>query len=502
MKKKIIAVLCSIIMVIPLVFSTPKAAGSSYNGNGTFSKGSYTYSFSVIIEQTEIGLNLGTEGVGLNIPWATGSSFTINFQFNDTYTGSIGFTLKSNTGAGYRLDQCLWAVNGGYFKSSDLPSLTTTSTSKTFVIYCYNTTSVSFSIVTDSVNTFHPTSTQFTGFGVQSFYYNLTDSPDVVDVYNKVSDIDLYIPGMSTSLSNIDSDLDNIAQNIQALSPYIDQLEPYMDALINSTWNYPQSWTRAWMMVSSMNDTAYRPAFGHTSNNYYQHFLLWEYWNNTNAYNSSNSWSMYKGQVIDYYWICDNSVSWSDTVHIYSDDGRLVDNSTSQYKNLGQMWIYHTIISNQVSAGRVSMQIDGLCCFIPIFWGDSNYMPDDICTFLDKPFNNTYTSLLQSLNNGISALNEDYDTSAYDNYEQTIDGLNDNMRDRFNNSETNFQNSINNILTPDQSAGGGNTIFERFHFNAINSVFTGFLSDIFTAAPAIQYVLLFGLLLLVLGVFI
>lgn len=143
---------------------------------------------------------------------------------------------------------------------------------------------------------------------------------------------------------------------------------------------------------------------------------------------------------------------------------------------------------------------NGTFSLIPIYWGNAYNIPDEVARLINIEYNNTYTRLLQQIVNGVGG--SSYDTSQYENYEQSIDNVNDSMRNRFDNVDDAFQNNIDNLLNPPQTGGQSDNIFTRFHFNAINSLFTGFLSSIFNVAPALQYILLFGLLLLVLGVLI
>lgn len=502
MKKKIIAVLCSIIMVIPLVLSSPKAAGSSYNNYGTFSKGSYSYSFSTIIEQTEIGINLGTEGVGLNIPWATGSSFTINFQFNDTYSGTVRFTLNSNTGVGYRLLDCLWACDGGYFVSSELPSLTTTSTSKTFYIHVYNSQSVSFTIVSSGVNTFHPTSTQFTGFGVSSFYFDLTDSPDIVDASDYLKDIDFYIPGMSTNLSNIyDSlgytslDNDTLKNDISILKANTDGLEGLLTQLQTvSMYNIEPYQHAAWIYASKYDSSFPRWKYGLPYMDYSISY-------NSQNYTASHGIRLANGYSYAMMFYSSKALTTSNMTIYYNGTGDVSVSTLPITEINSQLYLMGIIFKNERSGfSSFDVEFDQNFELYPLYFGLTNNIPDEINAIFGCEYDNTYTRLLNSINTGISNIAGDYDTSQYDSYEQTIDGLNDSLRDTFDNNDNTFQSSLNEIFSRETHGGTFIPGYFTSHFGNVSAGMNNLLGQIFIAAPELKYIFLFGLFLLVLGV--
>lgn len=519
MNKKILIVLLTVGLCLPFVVQKAFASASSVNGNGTSNYGSYNYSFSVINEQfnAEFGLD-GIGGVSISYPIAQGSSFNLTYNFKDTYTGYVQFTVTSNTGAAYRLDQCVWSVSGGYFNSSYLPSVTLSSTSKQFRVFVYNSTGFTFTIVSPNVNTFNPTSTSFTGYSFGSLTYSLSDVGDIPDL---VSKFDLYIPGMSTSLSNIESDIDDLNTNISTLLTYTDGLESSLTSILNGLSSLSDDKLTSFAFYVNQGGGSNQVSFNTDDLNSFSYF--------TDTFSSRSlsrldvrfNRSILDGNYLALTFYVESSTDYTSSVNpLASVNVRFRDHSGT-LRTLPQSVIYrNSFVSYSGSLGVYMMTyyvplyllsvstgsdgreyqftIDGLNMSNVVMAG---FIYGGIIDSL--PYDDQYLSLLNSINNGISNLTGDsYDTSQYDSYDQIIDNLNDNMRDRFEAVDDSLQNNIDLIFVPGETAGNNGNVFELFKFDEVNGFLGTLLNDTFTHLPWFKYILIFGLFLLVLGVFI
>lgn len=92
-------------------------------------------------------INTPFDGWSLNLPFvsidlssANSSVFHLHYDFNNTYTGVIVVTVTTSNS--YKLQDCDIAVTGGYFQ--EIPSITTSSSSKTFTIGLQDSTVLDF----------------------------------------------------------------------------------------------------------------------------------------------------------------------------------------------------------------------------------------------------------------------------------------------------------------------------------------------------------------------
>ena len=492
MKKRILTVLIAILTVIPLVLVTPKAT-STIQKYDTFTTdyGSYSYTITKSTDQIEFGF----EQWGFSIPFPEGSTITFEYNFKKAYSGRFDLLITNNTS--WVWNSCYVMVDGGYFETP-LPTKNTATTGKTFKIHVNNTDHIVVTFISASSTLFNAN----TSISVSANY--LVDGVELSDIDTT---LDLYLPGMSTSLSNIDSDLDNISQNIQALSPYIDQLEGLLSHTNSSLISLLQNdiFLNAPIWQYSTILWAFNQCNGNIelSNGITSYTNLSSYndgqYTNGRAFRvpAHGSVVLYIGSITPlipanvyvYYSYYDSNIS----VSIYN-------YTTATHPN-----IYYNLIRVDNSSDyntSVELELPANMILFPFYLGSPLNVPDDIRNLYSEDYDNTYTRLLKSINNGIGALNDDYDTSAYDNYEQTLDGLNDGLRGRFDNVDNNMQTNVDTLFTPSGTAGSDGSIFEKFHFNAVNSFMSGFINRIFVTFPAFKYILIFGLLLLVIGVMI
>lgn len=489
MKKKILTVLLTVGLCLPFVAQKAFASASSVNGNGTSNYGSYNYSFSVINEQfnAEFGLD-GIGGVSISYPIAQGSSFNFTYNFKDTYTGYVQFTVTSNTGAAYRLDQCVWSVSGGYFNNSYLPSVTLSSTSKQFRVFVYNSTGFTFTIVSPNVNTFNPTSTSFTGYSFGSLTYSLSDVGDIPDL---VSKFDLYIPGMSTSLSNIESDIDNLNSNISTLLQYTDGLESYVDGIEPYLNNLLQIDKIRAFPLWQQNIIMWCSRFGTFDFSGSLPGVYFDSSNNTGSWTAAKRLEIAADSTYSmiFYTTVNLNVS---NLSIYT-SGNYVTPSVARttYLTVTGYPLYLIRFDFTNSSDTFTMfepEFNTSFTMYPLFWGSADMIPEDVSLLLGVDYENTYTRLLKAINDGIGGT---YDTRQYKQYDRTIDGLNDSMKDNFSNSQLNMQLELDNLT---DFPGTFDMVDISYSINAV-------VTDMFEIVPDIKYIFVVGCLLLILGVF-
>lgn len=559
MKKRILTVLITIITVIPLVLSVPKA-DTQVSTHTTTSYGDYTFQQGMSTTTFDYELT----PLAINLTWNSGSWMKLDYNFKDKYSGTMKFTVTSSvdwildSSPVYYTVYCDGAEATCYISSST--AMNAVGKTKTFSVIFTNATSIHFNVATGSSATFFNSSNTIT-ISNASF----TAQKDITDVYTDIHQLrtwwDLYIPGMSTNLGNISLGIDTIEQevnsidyyvnndldnhltsmdsNIQTmtsdialLKTYLDGVEGYIDTLetklstiqtyvsdisANVLGIYHQGLCEYWQLpayIWAYKQQAASPSSKYSFDKYGRPYIICTHTIYDGLFTQNNSILVKRNSK--YYIVFGSNKQFSgpgptinvlpqnDSYPLYSS----LINAFAYVNGTDSYYLYYIEIDNSYNLD-IYCEIEFIKEFgtgpnagfklTPIFLGYGHNMPDTIRSMINLEYDNTYTDLLQQISNGISG---SYDTSQYESYEQTIDSLNDSMRDRFNSSETSFQNNINSILTPDQTAGGSNTIFEQFNFNVINGVFTSFLGQLFNAAPLLQYLLLFSLLLLVLGVFI
>lgn len=504
MKKRILTVLIAIITVIPFVLVSPKAdvqtsthTITSY-GDYTFQQGMSTTTF-----------NYELPGLPINLTWNSGSYMKLDYNFKDKYSGSMKLTVTSNQDWVLNSSPVYWSVSGDGVESvcyiSNTTTMSATGKTKTFSIIFYNCTGIHFNVATGSSANFFTSSNSITITNA-----TFTSQPDLGDIDYTLdhisSQFDFYIPGMSTSLSNIDTDLDNINTNIQALSPYIDELEGYVDGLetyleqlqVISLYNIEPYQHAAWVWCSRKDSEFPRWQYGLPYASYYTN-------NNDGSYTAANGIRLSQGYSYIMVFYSSSAITVNDISLYYSaTTGQVSVTSLPINEIVSQLYLQAFIFTN-TNTGFTSFEPEISKSFniYPLYFGLTTNVPDEIRALLGQEYDNTYTRLLQSINNGIGLLNGDYDTSEYEQYEQTIDDLNDDMRDIFEIRQQQFERNLDDLFNNSAPAGATPVnMFTRFHFDSINNVFTGFLTDILNVAPSLKYILLFCLLLLVLGVLI
>lgn len=507
MKKRIFAVFISILMVIPFVLSTPRADDPLTPVTKDYvitSYGNYKVEASTVPSGSTLTTgNLDIIGVEFSMPVGSGGcSVMFNYIFESERSGTM--RLNVTLPLSVTLKSCSFAVAGGRF--TNMTNLTTQGTSKIFDIKFQDTKAVSFTLFLPTNNTnfdaiAHPITLSNVSIQDGVGLFDIDDTLDQID-----HTLDLYIPGMSSNLSNIysslgytqsntlQSDIALIRSYLDGLEGYTDQIEPYLNQLVNLSkiQSFPIWQQNVLFWANKMGNLQFdrqAPYF------YYDSSL------NIDGPSNPKRIKIDPNKTVSLIFYCDVNVT-NSNYHIY---GSQVNNvsATRTISSIVPTYPLYLIrldfTSSHTSSVFISIEFDNSFNLYPLFLGDSTLIPDDIHILFGDDYNNTYTRLLQQISNGI---NGTYDTSQYDQYEQTMDGLNDSLRDRFNNVDDNMQNNIDTLFTPSGTAGSDGSIFEKFNFNGVNSLFTGILNGIFTSFPAFKYILLFALLLLVIGVMI
>ena len=517
MKKKLFVALLTTILTLPLFIVKPFASTdrtvyttTSY-GNYIFTQGRQSdelFEFSVPFG--------GGVGGAVKLQFNNGSWMKHDYQFKDKYSGTIKYTVTSSQTWILQSSKVSWYCTADGEESTCYISATTSmsasGTTKTFTVIFTNATGLHFGVVAEGlayINFFNAD----TGISISNF--SVTSQPDETDIYTELHQLrlwwDLYVPGMSTNLSTIASNSTNIANDINTLKSYLDGLEGYTDQIegyidnietyLNNLININKISTfELWQQNILFWVNSYSSVNFDTNMPYIQYLSSYH----DSDYDVGHRFCVGPNSTHSLYFYSSASLS-NANLFVYYRTGDPEITVTRTYSTLPalNMYMYRIdFINNSNSLTYFELEFDKTFFLYPIFYGNKLDTPDEVHYLFGDDLNNTYTRLLQSIDSGISSLNGSYDTSTYDSYEQTMDSLNDNMRTRFNNSSSSFQSNVNSILTPDQVSGGSNTIFQQFHFQAVNNIFTGFLSDLFTAFPLFQYLLIFGLLLLVLGVLI
>lgn len=502
MKKRILTVLIAIITVIPLVLITPKAEVqtsthtiTSY-GDYTFQQGMSTTTF-----------NYELPGLPINLTWNSGSYMKLDYNFKDKYSGSMKLTVTSNQDWVLNSSPVYWSVSGDGDEAVCYISATTTMSAtgktKTFSIIFDNCTGIHFNVATGSSATFFTSSNSIT-ISNATFTSQADLNTLYLDIRNFHNSWDFYIPDMSTNLSNIATNTSNMASDIAIIKGYLDGLEGYTDQIepllnqlinINKIALYPIWQQNALFWANQMGELQF------DRNLPYFH---WDSADNTGSVVSRQRIKIAKNNITSlvFYTTVDNPINYINVYGSHSSDVVLTG-IVSTVVPTSPLYLWQVNFTNNYNGtNAISIEFSRDVDIYPLFLGDSDLIPDDVSYLLGTEFINTYTRLLQSINNGIGALSDDYDTSTYDNYEQTLDGLNDGLRGRFDNVDNNMQTNVDTLFTPSGTAGSDGSVFEKFHFNAVNTFMSGFINRIFTSFPAFKYILIFALLLLVIGVMI
>lgn len=508
MKKRIITVLITILTVIPLVLITPKANTTQTSTHTVTSYGDYTFQQGTSDSTFDFELPVGGNGsFPINVTFNSGSWMTLDYQFKDKYSGTMKFTVTSSADWTLNSSNVYWSVSAEGVESTCYISATTTmnsvSRTKTFSIIFQNATSIHFSVAApNNLNFFN--SSQSITISNASF----TSQPDMHDIYSEIdhigSQFDFYIPGMSTNLSNIATDTSTMASDIAIIKGYLDGLEGYTDQLepllnqlinINKIGTYPL-WQQNFLFWANN----YGGLTFDSNLPYFNYYVS----NNRGAFYNPYRLKVANGKTLSFIFYSTSNISTSNITMYGSHASDLVLTSgVSYYVPNYPLYLYRFDFKNNYAGSNFfTIEFDRDMVIYPIYLGGNDLIPDDVHTLLGTDYNNTYTRLLQSINNGIGALSDDYDTSTYDNYEQTLDGLNDGLRGRFDNVDNNMQINVDTLFTPSGTAGSDGSVFEKFHFNVINTFMSDVVNNIFTTFPAIKYILIFALLLLVIGVMI
>lgn len=475
MKKKLFTVLLTLCLSLPFVVhkafaETPTSVVTSY--------GSYIVTTESI---TGDGISIGLGNLGINVPFTNASLVYFRYNFNGAKSGSL--TIRVTSYGSYYLKQCVFGIEGATI--STMPSLTALTSQKEFRVTFTNTDYIYFSLCI-------PYPTQFTDIAtpISLVNVNIQDGVDLADID---STLDLYMPGMSTSLSNIESDIDNLNSNISTLLTYTDGLEDLLQFNYLSQFDWPMwqysalYWGNSIVRGTDYPDIVYFRGLPWFRNNALQtsngtftdqrairvpansQVVLYLY---TTAYLPNGYYSLVPQTSGN------TDVSLDLVSNYYGPYQFVLNKFTFTNSSNGVRWVELEFTSSSVY-------------FLPYYFGSPLNVPDEVNSFFGFEYDNTYTRLLEEIKDGIGNIGgSEYDTSAFNTAHNTIDNLNDNI-------QNSFDNNVNSVLLDMSNQSG---FLDGIHFNAVSNVIDGFFNDVFVVFPQFKYFVVIGLICFVLGV--
>lgn len=496
MKKRILTVLISIITVIPLVLITPKAEVqtsthtiTSY-GDYTFQQGMSTTTF-----------NYELPGLPINLTWNSGSYMKLDYNFKDKYSGSMKLTVTSNQDWVLNSSPVYWSVSGDGDEAVCYISATTTMSvtgkTKTFSIIFDNCTGIHFSVATGSSATFFTSNNSIT-ISNATFTSQADLNTLYLDIRNFHNSWDFYIPDMSTNLSNIASNTATMASDIAILKGYIDNIEPLLDSIYSSLNSHDINGLRIRLNQNTSGYTSQMFEYPTYSDNYFKTDI-----NNLDVIRigvAFNEVIRNGNYLLMQFYLRSSSTIPADFDSNFRFGSRDITGNVRTISN-----IYKVV--SKFGSNTLFMSVYVPLDSIYMYGNTSEYLYDfDIQGIIipsmslfgftslgvvnNLPYDDDYLSLLESINNGISDLGSEYDTSEYQQYEQVVDNLNDSLLIDVNNSK-------DSILTDISNQSGSSS---ELHLNNVRIVINGLFNDIFTIYPPLKYLVVVGLILLVLGV--
>lgn len=460
----ILAFIATICLSIGPFVSSPKA--ESFSGN-TF----VYYHYSNNIQGTASGYREETADYYIyNDPTNTKyrSIVTINFEGPVTGTFSLGLPVQYNSSDVVVTENCV------------VDSVTAGTTT----IWYFNVNGVDSCTVEYYTNV--------TSRGLSSFSGTWTHSTDLDDVNNTLGQIKGYIDGVETSLNNIYSRLGAINTSISLTNTILGKIADYYQlrdsadipiysrfayinllryGVLSDQYNYPYSTAQYGLfptiLTSNYSEPAYNSDFdidipaGKTL-----HFIYTvSYWANIFDFIDSNS----------------NSVN--PIVNMIEGNNYYRTYDVSYYNNTNsRLWV------------NVAMNRNVNRPVIPLYIGVN--VPEEVASLFNIDFENTYTRLLQSINNGISALQSDQttidqSTNITNNFNTEINKINVIE----NNILTGFDNKINNVNSAINDSGVLDPQVTQTP-KAWAEYYSGLVFDNLTVIKYPVYIILIGFVLL------
>lgn len=221
-KNTSLSIICTLFFVVS---STPPAKADTIQAHGTVSTSYGSYTWSAQQAASTLPITVSLPYIGISFAYNSGTSFSIDYSLKNQYSGVVTITVTGNN---------TWSVDNVNIITSgctldSLPSdHASYKTSHSFTLRLKQSQNFSFVI-------YGAGSTVFLGSTSVSVSHNMS----VDNLEQQIdSTLDLYLPGMSTSLSGLgyDSDTstslnaDTLAYDISIIKNYIDGIEGYLSA--------------------------------------------------------------------------------------------------------------------------------------------------------------------------------------------------------------------------------------------------------------------------------
>lgn len=441
--KKIIQHTClSVFIALFFVVSSSPPAKADVIKQGTVATTYGSYHWECFAGTTDSPISLGLNIIGVNLSFRSGSGFSLRYNFKDKYSGQI--TIGITTSNSWRYIDSYCTVNGGAFNSTPA-SASSYLTSHTFTINFEQCEYLEFTVYLDGVaysNLFNSNTTISIAYG---------RTPVVDDKLTEIDTaIDLYLPGMNSSLSNIASNTSTMASDIAILKSYLDGLEGYVDNIepyLNDLINISKIQSRPLYQQSAL-----LWALSYSELNYDDLFPSFEYntSNNNSAYTAINRLCIAPNSTYSLYIYTINQLganSWN--IYMRGSDAPITSTRTYSFAPPSTRYFLYRFDFINNSSAHVYFEIEFLnnVTIMPLFYGNKNNVPDDIHYLFGDELNNTYTRLLNQIATGIGNISQtqiienNTNINNYNNYQQQINNVENNYYQQFNNYESNIENN-------------------------------------------------------------
>lgn len=504
--KKVTRFIIPCLIAILCVFSSSLSAkADTIQAHGTVSTSYGSYTWSAQQASSTLPIQVTLPFVGISFPYNSGTSFSLDYTFKNTYSGVMSVTVTANN---------TWSVDNVNILTSgcNLDSIPSDhasyKTSHTFNIRVKQAENFSFVIY---------------GAGTTVFLANTTVSiSHNISVENKPVEIDqtldLYLPGMSTSLSGLGYDSndstslnsDTLAYDIFVIKNYIDGIEGYLSAgneyLVDirghvdnlenqldylnmiAPFNFPNYQHAAiYWGYSQVRGTATHPNLEFWRGLPVFYLLMSEI--NDSAYTQARAIRVPGNSTVVIY-VSSNRLFDSSLFNIYKSGNAEITVSYSANYDTSYQNIYNVISIKNASAGvnYVELEPTANMYIMPYYIGNPNVVPDEVRSLFGLEYDNTYTRLLESIANGIGNISVEQiienntNINNYNDYQTSINNVENNYYTEYNNQSTVIENN------------------NTFDFSGLDTTGVTAFNDLFTNIyniPLVKYPILITLLGLV-----
>ena len=384
--KKVTHIFAALILTFTLFMGPllrPVKAATAYTGHGTFTQGSYDWVYA----------GAGSEWLQLGV-----SGMQIHIEMTQVYNGVLTVTIS---GISNFADYGYFVV-GAQINTTSLNQIQLQLyQSQDIDIYIYS----SKSYVANTQWTVSVSGSNMNGLGTE---------------LSSLRTISTAITSTVNGLPAIHNDLESVEQAISVLSGYVDDIEStlnnmlYIDRFINvHPWQYTAV-TWPWY-----NNGSNMVSYG------FERGLIYYDYNssgNHNAYYDPACIKIPAGKHLGFFILSNISLN-SSNVKIYASNnntdlsGMIVSNNFYQS---GAPY-YKTLIHLENKSNNfiyLSLEFTQNVRIYPIYLGDINNIPDEVCNIFGINYSNTYTSLLNQINSSIGSV-----AGYVDQLEGYVDGV-------------------------------------------------------------------------------